>query len=89
MWVNFKPFSDEHQTYKETQSFSSGGMYPLVSSLERKAENYINNIALLADATARDCKEYAKLATTVASLTTKLVLAKIYIVESLRENTRL
>ena len=53
----FKPFSDEHQTYKETQSFSSGGMFTLISYLERKVENYVNNLALLADATARDCKK--------------------------------
>ena len=87
MWADFKPFFvNEDLIWKETVPLLDGSMYPSVNDLDQKDEKNVSTIALLVSAKSRDRKTYANLATTVASLTTKLGWIKKNLIETLSKN---
>ena len=89
-WENFKPFfTDEHQTWQETQPSSADNIYPLANAFDWKTEKTVDTIALLAAATANDPKTYLNPANTVTSLTAKVSLVDKNLVAALQNNARL
>ena len=86
----FNPFfADEHRTWQETQPSSASGMYPSGNALEWKADQNVDTIALLADATTSDWETHSNFLTTTTSLTNKLSPSNKNLVASLKDNTRL
>ena len=64
----------------------SSRIYPSASALKRKIDETVNTIALFDAATVSDRETYSNLATTVASLTSKLSLKNKNIVAELQDN---